>query len=132
MISITRNSCCVQKFKIFPISLSLSTKSLTLYRHHAVITCHHNLIFAKVSANVSLPPNYSREVWDYKNANVEGIQKSISLFNQEKAFENLSTKEKVGLLNNTLLNIFRNYIPNKIVKCSYRDPAWITKQTSKN
>ena len=81
---------------------------------------------------MSLPPNYSREVWDYKNANVEGIQKSISLFNQEKAFENLSTKEKVGLLNNTLLNIFRNYIPNKIVKCSYRDPAWITKQTSKN
>ena len=28
----------------------------------------------------------------------------------------------------TLLNIFRNYIPNKIVKCSYRDPPWIAKQ----
>ena len=24
--------------------------------------------------------------------------------------------------------IFRNYIPNKLVKCSYRDPPWIIKQ----
>ena len=70
---------------------------------------------------------YSREVWNYKNANPEGIQRSISCFNWKKAFENLSINEKVDLLNATLLNIFRNYIPNKIVKCSYRDPPWLTK-----
>ena len=70
---------------------------------------------------------YSREVWNYKNANAEGIQQSISCFNWKKAFENLSINEKVDLLNTTLLNIFRNYIPNKIVKCSYRDPPWLTK-----
>ena len=40
----------------------------------------------------------------------------------------LSINEKVGLFNNTLPNIFRNYIPNKIVKCSYRNPPSITKQ----
>ena len=45
---------------------------------------------------MSLPPNYRTEVWDYKNANAEGIQKSISLFNWEKSFENLSINEKVG------------------------------------
>ena len=28
---------------------------------------------------------------------------------------------------NATLNIFRNYIPNKTVKCSYRDPPWLTK-----
>ena len=56
------------------------------------------------------------------------MQKSTSLFNWEKAFENLSIKEKAGLLNNTLLKIFCNYIPNKIVNCSYRDPPWISKQ----
>ena len=77
---------------------------------------------------MSLPPNYIREIWEYKNVNVEGIQKSISLFNWEKAFENLSINEKVGPLNNTLLNIFRNYIPNKIVTSRYRDPPWIAKQ----
>ena len=70
----------------------------------------------------------SRKIWDYKTINVEGIKKSISLFNWEKAFENLSINYKAGLLKNTLLNIFRNYILNKIVKCSYRDPPRITKQ----
>ena len=49
-------------------------------------TCHHNLIFAKITANVSLPLNYCRDVWDYKNVNVEGIRKPISLFNWEKNF----------------------------------------------
>ena len=49
--------------------------------------------------------------------------------NEEKQIFFKSVNEKVGLLNNTLLlNIFRNYIPSKIVKCSYRDPPWITKQ----
>ena len=38
-----------------------------------------------------------------------------------------SINEKVDLLNATLLNIFRNCIPNRIVKCSYRDPPWLTK-----
>ena len=33
----------------------------------------------------------------------------------EKAFENLSLNQKIGLLNNSLLNIFHNYIPTKIV-----------------
>ena len=55
------------------------------------------------------------------------MQKSISRFNWKKAFENLSVSEKIDLLNATLLNIFRNYIPNKIVKYSYRDPPWLTK-----
>ena len=54
--------------------------------------------------------------------------KNPCLFNWEKAFENLSINEKVVLLSKTLLNIFGNYNPNKIVKCIYRDPPWITKQ----
>ena len=69
--------------------------------HSLFQTCHHNPIFAKISANLSLPTNYSRK--------------------REKAFKILSINEKLGILNNTLLNIFRNNIPNKIVKCGYRD-----------
>ena len=81
--------------------------------HHSFFqTCHRNLIFGKINAKIHVPRAYSREVWDYKNANAEGIQQSISRFNWKKAFENLSINEKVDLLNATLLNIFRNYIPN--------------------
>ena len=96
--------------------------------HSLFQTCHHNLIFANISAYIPISKSYSRESWDYKNANVEGMQKSISPFNWEKAFENLSISEKVGLLNNILLNVFHNYISIKIVKCSYRGPPWMAKQ----
>ena len=50
------------------------------------IICLRNLIFVKISANMSLPPSYIREVWDYKNANVERIQKSIYIIKFLKKF----------------------------------------------
>ena len=48
------------------------------------------LSLAKIRVNMRLLLSYSTEMSDYKNANVEKIQKSISLYNWEKAFENLS------------------------------------------
>ena len=41
------------------------------------------------------------------------IKYAISHFYWRKAFENLSVDRKVNHLNETLLNIFRNYVPNK-------------------
>ena len=52
-------------------------------------------------------------------------KKGISSFNWKKAFENLSIDAKVELLNETLLNIFRNCIPNKKIECDYRQPPWM-------
>ena len=75
--------------------------------------CHHNIIHGKIDIRVPLPPVYVREVWDYNKANVENIKKSVSNFNWNRASENLFVDEKVELLNETLLNIFRNYIPRK-------------------
>ena len=87
--------------------------------------CHH-VIYGKINVRVPLPPTYVREVWDYEKANIEHIKKAISNFDWNKAFENLSVDEKVDFLNKTLLNIFRNYIPNKNIKCDYRQPPWMT------
>ena len=50
----------------------------------------------------------------------------LTLIENLSAFENLSVDEKVDFLNKTLLNIFRNYIPNKKIKCDYRQPPWVT------
>ena len=83
--------------------------------------CHHNIIFGKINISVPLPPVYVREVWDYSKANVEHINKAMSNFNWHNAFKDLSVDEKVKILNETLLNIFRNYIP-----CDYREPPWMT------
>ena len=88
--------------------------------------CHHNIIRGKIDIWVPFPPVYVCEVWDYNKANVENITKAVSNFNWKKAFENLSVDEKVELLNETLLNIFRSYILKKKMKCDYRQPLWIT------
>ena len=87
--------------------------------------CHHNIIFGKVNICVPLPPVYIREVWNYSQANEENIKYAISNFNWSKAFENLSVNGKVEHLNETLLNTFRNFLPNKKIKCDYRQPLWI-------
>ena len=94
--------------------------------------CHHNIIYCKINIRVPLPPTYVREVWDYEKANIESIKKAISNFDWNKAFENLSVDEKVDFLNKTLLNIFRNYIPNKKIKCDYRQPPWMTGNIKKS
>ena len=88
--------------------------------------CHHNIIFGKVDIRVPLPPIFVREVWDYSKANAELIKKAISNFNWDNVFKDLSVDEKVVLLNETLLNIFRNYILNKKIKCDYSQPPWMT------
>ena len=56
---------------------------------------------------------------------MENIKYAISNFNWGKGFENLSVDGKVKHLKETLINIFRNYIPNKKIKCDYRQPPWI-------
>ena len=82
--------------------------------------CHHNIICGKIDIRVPLPPVYVCEVWDYNNANAENTKKAVSNFNFNRVFENLSVDEKVELLHETLLNIFRKYIPNKTIKCDHR------------
>ena len=87
--------------------------------------CHHNTIFGKVSIRIPLLPSYVRQVLDYSSANAKNIQKAVRNFDCKKAFGNLSVDRKVDLLNETLLNIFRNYIPNKKIKFNYCQPPWM-------
>ena len=69
-----------------------------------------------------LPNCIYRDIYDFNKANVENIKKAVSNLNWNRAFENLSADEKGKILNKTLSNIFRNYIPNKKVPCDYRQP----------
>ena len=75
--------------------------------------CYHNIIFSKSNIRVPLPLVYISEVWNYCQGNVENIKNAISNFNWCKAFKTLSVDGKIAQLNETLLNIFRNCIPNK-------------------
>ena len=65
---------------------------------------------------------------NYRRKNIGNIKKAISNFNWNKAFENLAKDEKVALLNQTSLNIFRNVIPKKS-NCGYQQLPWMTNET---
>ena len=112
------------------IDLIFSINQSVISNHRVDVSifdrCHHDIIYGKINIRVPLPLTYVSEVWDYEKANIENIKKAISNFDWNKAFENLSVDEKVDFLNKTLLNIFRNYIPNKKIKCDYRQPPWMT------
>ena len=112
------------------IDLIFCTSLNVISKHGVDVTIfdkwHHDIIYGKINIRVPLPPTYVREVW---KANVENIKKAISNLNWNKAFENLAIYEKVALLNQTLLNIFGNYTPNKKIKCDYRQSPWMTNKT---
>ena len=87
--------------------------------HH---NCHHQIIFCEINLKIEYPPPYERLVWDYKNANVEYINTAINNFNWEFLFEGKNINEQVFAFRETIMNIFSNFIPNKMVIFDDRDP----------
>ena len=79
----------------------------------------------KLIFGLPLPPVYIREVWDCSKANIENINNAISSFSWTRAFEIFLWK-KNKLFKETLLNIYRNCIPYKKIKCDYRQLPWMT------
>ena len=62
---------------------------LSLHSH-----CHHQIIFAKFNLEIVYPPPYVREVWHYKDANIELIRREINEFNWQKALLNSTLMER--------------------------------------
>ena len=87
--------------------------------------CHHNIILGRINIHIALPPSYVCEVWNYSKANIKNIKKAVPIFGWKKAFENLSVDEKVNLRSETLLKIFRNYIPKEKIKFSHCQTPWM-------
>ena len=91
--------------------------------------CHHNIIYGSLNLHIPFPPTYYREVWDYKNTDPVCTQRTISLVNWNDVFGNKTADEKVKNLNNILLNIFINFIPNRVIKADYKDHNWMNPRT---
>ena len=103
------SSSCIDLILISnPSFTSASRVELSLYEK-----CHHDLIYGKINFNVPLPPLYIREVWDYRNTKVENNQQSVSGIDWDFMFQEKTVNQKVNILNECLLNIFLNFIPNK-------------------
>ena len=90
--------------------------------------CHHQITFCKLNLKIFYPPPYKRLVWNYKKANIDCIERAIRAVHWEHLFLNKSVHEQVMILNDTLLNIFSNFVPNKLITIDDKDPPWMTEE----
>ena len=68
---------------------------------------HCNLMYGIIDFKVPfLSPNL-REVWDYKNANVNHMQSAVSSIDWEFSLQGANVNEKVDMLNEYLKNILQ-------------------------
>ena len=94
--------------------------------------CHHQIVYGKVSVS-SIPVSpYTRRIWHYDKAYFVAIRTSTAMLRWREHLGDLTCpNEQVKLLNEVLLNIYTNFIPNEVKTIRPRQAPWIT-QTIKN
>ena len=94
--------------------------------------CHHQIIYGKISIENLPPPPYKRRIWFYDRADVTSIRKSIEMFRWQEVLSEIDCpNSKVRLLNDVLINLLSNFIPNKQITVRPWQAPWIT-QSIKN
>ena len=90
--------------------------------------CHHQITYCRFNHKIHPPPSFDWKFLVYDRANISLNQKSILNFPWEQHFRGLEdVNQQVKSFNEIILNIMSNFIPNKIIKVSPRDPLWIDK-----
>ena len=87
--------------------------------------CHHQIVHSSFNLNIYYPPPYQRLAWDYKNANSTTIMKALDSDNWERLFHVKDINAQVTSFNDTILNVFKNYVPNKYITIDDTDPVWM-------
>ena len=87
--------------------------------------CHHQIVHSSFNLNIYYPPPYQRLIWDYNKADPSNIRKALDSVNWERLFSGYNINEQVAAFNEVLLNVFRNYVPNKYVTIDDKDPVWM-------
>ena len=93
--------------------------------------CHLQIIFGKFNLMIEYPPPYEQLVWDYKKANIDSIQKALKQINWRFLFSNKLVHQHAEILNSTLINVFSNFIPNKLITFHDKDPPWMSQYLKK-
>ena len=87
--------------------------------------CHHQIVHSSFNLNIHYPPPYQRLTWDYKKASSTKTRQALESINWERLFHKKDLNAKVIALNETILNVFRNYVPNKYISVDDKDPVWM-------
>ena len=99
-------------------------------------TVKHQIIFCKFNFKIPPPPKYCRKIWHFNRARVDLINQAILNVNWEQELGRLKDPtDQVSFFNETILNIFSNFVPNEIKTFNPRDPPWFNgaiKRLSRN
>ena len=87
--------------------------------------CHHQIVHSSFNLNIYYLPPYQRLIWDYNKADPSNIRQALDSVNRERLFSGYNINEQVAAFNEVLLNIFRNYVPNKYITIDDKDPVWM-------
>ena len=117
----TNSSSCIDL--IFTNQPNLSVNSGVHSSLHN--NCHHQIVYSTFNLNIYYAPPYQRLVWDYKKADEKSIRKALDLVNWGRLFDHKNIDSQVMTLNETILNVFRNYVPNKYITIDDKDPVWM-------
>ena len=53
------------------------------------------------------------------------IRKALDLANWERLLDQKDNNTQLAAFNETILNVFRNYVPNKYITADDKNPVWI-------
>ena len=84
-----------------------------------------------MNLKVEYPSPYQRLVWNFKISNNGAIKSAIELVDWNFLFSHKNVHEQVVIFNQTLMNIFSNYIPNKLITVDDKDPPWMNQYIKK-
>ena len=87
--------------------------------------CHHQITHLDFNLNIYYLPPYQRLIWDYKKADANITRTALDSVNWERLFDGKNINAQVISLNETILNVFRNYVPNKYITIDDKDPVWM-------
>ena len=91
-------------------------------------TCKHQITFCKLNFKIPPLPSYKRHLWHFDKAESQLIEKTVSEFPWELHLAmNKKPTSQVNLLNQTILNIMSNFVPNNNITCKPNVPKWITR-----
>ena len=62
---------------------------------------------------------------DYKRANVNSIKQALYQVNWSTTLSNKDVHQQVNILNSIILNVFTNYVSNKVITISDKDLSWM-------
>ena len=91
-------------------------------------TVKHQITFCKVNFKIPPLPDFTRKIWHFNRARTDLIQRAITEFPWEARLrQNPNPNEQVGLLNQCVLNIMSNFVPNEVKTICPREPEWLNR-----